>query len=86
MRLLCDGFLLDSSSQGSPGLEYVRWKRPVLAGDTLTGRSTVTGRRLSKSRPTVGLVTIRSELANQRGETVLELENTGMFLTREALS
>src|SRR6188472_4084556 len=68
MRLLCDGFLLDSSSQGSPGLEYVRWKRPVLAGDTLTGRSTVTGRRLSKSRPTVGLVTIRSELANQRGE------------------
>jgi len=86
MRLLCDGFLLDSSSQGSPGLEYVRWKRQVLAGDTLTGRSTVTGRRLSKSRPTVGLVTIRSELANQRGETVLELENTGMFLTREALS
>ncbi len=86
MRLLCDGFLLDSSSQGSPGLEYVRWKRPVLAGDTLTGRATVTGRRLSKSRPTVGLVTIRSELANQRGETVLELENTGMFLTREALS
>ena len=86
MRLLCDGFLLDSSSQGSPGLEYVRWKRPVLAGDTVTGRSTVTGRRLSKSRPTVGLVTIRSELANQRGETVLELENTGMFLTREALS
>jgi len=86
MRLLCDGFLLDSSSQGSPGLEYVRWKGPVLAGDTLTGRSTVTGRRLSKSRPTVGLVTIRSELANQRGETVLELENTGMFLTREALS
>jgi len=38
------------------------------------------------TRPTVGLVTIRSELANQRGETVLELENTGMFLTREALS
>ena len=56
----------------------------MLAGDTLTGRSTVTERRLSKSRPRLGLVTIRSELLNQRGESVFELENTGMFLTREA--
>jgi len=38
MRLLCDGFLLDSTSQGSPGIEYVKWKKPVLAGDKLTGR------------------------------------------------
>jgi len=84
MRLLCDGFLLESTSQGTPGLEYVRWKRPVFAGDTLSARCTVLGKRISKSRPTLGLVTIKSEVTNQRGETVLELENTGMFLTREA--
>jgi acyl dehydratase len=84
MRMMCDGFLLDSTSQGSPGLEYVRWKKPVLAGDTLVGRSTVVAKRPSKSKPGLGLVTVRSELVNQRGETVLELENTGMFLTREA--
>ncbi len=84
MRLLCDGFLLDSTSQGSPGLDYVRWKRPVLAGDRLTARCIVQSARLSRSRPTLGLVTIRSEMQNQRGEIVLELENTGMFLTREA--
>lgn len=84
MRLMCDGFLLDSTSQGSPGLDYVRWKKPVLAGDTLTGKSTVLAKRESKSKPGLGFVTVKSELSNQRGETVLELENTGMFLTRQA--
>ena len=84
MRMLCDGFLLDSTSQGSFGIDYAKWKKPVLAGDTLTGRVTVMSARSSKSRPGVGLVTIRSEVTNQRGEHVLELQNTGMFLTREA--
>lgn len=85
MRLLCDGFLLDSTSQGSPGIDFAKWKKPVLAGDTLKGRCTIVGARLSKSRPTVGLVTIYSELFNQRDEQVFELQNTGMFLTREAI-
>lgn len=83
MRMMCDGFLLDSTSQGSPGLDYVRWKKPVLAGDTLTGRSRTIDKRVSKSRPGLGFVTVQSELLNQRGEVVLELQNTGMFLTRE---
>ncbi|HEU4986372.1 MAG TPA: MaoC family dehydratase [Rhizobiaceae bacterium] len=82
MRMMCDAFLLDSTSQGAPGVEYARWKRPVLAGDTLSGRSTITGRRRSRSRPDLGFVTCRHELTNQRGEVVLELENTGMFLLR----
>ncbi len=83
MRMMCDAFLLDSTSQGAPGIEYARWKKPVLAGDTLTGRSSVVAKRLSKSRPTLGFVTCRHELFNQKGESVIELENTGMFLTRE---
>ncbi|MBO6718761.1 MAG: MaoC family dehydratase [Rhizobiaceae bacterium] len=84
MRMMCDGFLLDSTSQGSPGIAYARWKKPVLAGDTLTGRSTVTAKRESASRQNLGFVTVRHELSNQRGEVVLELENTGMFIKREA--
>jgi acyl dehydratase len=84
MRMLCDAFLLDSTSQGSPGIDQVKWKRPVLAGDRLTGRCTVLSKRLSKSKPQLGFVAMRAELVNQRGESVFELENTGMFLTREA--
>jgi len=84
MRMLCDAFLLDSTSQGSPGIDYAKWRKPVLAGDTLTGRCTIVSKRISKSRPGLGLVILRSELFNQRGEQVFELQNTGMFLTREA--
>jgi acyl dehydratase len=84
MRLLCDGYLLDSTSQGSPGIEYMKWKKPVLAGDLLSARSTIVAKRVSKSRPSIGLVTMRAEMFNQKGESVLEFENTGMFLLRAA--
>lgn len=84
MKMMCDAFLLDSTSQGAPGIDYVRWKRPVLAGDTLSGSGTVTSLRESRSRPELGFVTVRHHLANQRGEVVFELQNTGMFLKRRA--
>src|SRR3954463_6138730 len=64
MRMLCDAFLLDSTSQGSPGIEHVKWKKPVLAGDRLTGNVTIISKRQSKSRPQLGLITMRSELFN----------------------
>jgi acyl dehydratase len=83
MRLLCDGLLLDSTSQGAPGIDVLKWRRPVLAGDTLTATTTVLAKRLSKKRPSIGLVTCRHELANQRGETVLQMENSVMFSRRE---
>jgi acyl dehydratase len=85
MRLMCDAFLLNSTSQGSPGIDQIKWKLPVLAGDTLTGRCTVLAKRRSKSKPQLGFVTMRSELFNQRGESVFELENAIMFLAREAV-
>lgn len=84
MRMMCDAFLLDSTSQGAPGVDHARWRKPVLAGDTLSGTSTVMTVRASGSRPGLGFVTVRHHLTNQHGETVLELQNTGMFLTRKA--
>ena len=84
MRMLCDAFMLDSTSQGAPGVDYVRWKRPVLAGDVLTGRLTILSKRLSRSKPDLGFVKWHSELFNQKGESVFEFENSCMFLTREA--
>src|SRR5690554_5721511 len=45
MRMMCDAFLLDSTSQGAPGIDYVRWMRPVLAGDTINVRTTVLATR-----------------------------------------
>ncbi|MGB3501283.1 MAG: MaoC family dehydratase [Mesorhizobium sp.] len=82
MKMLCDGFILDSTSQGAPGVEYVKWMRPVLAGDTLTASSIVLSKRVSAKRPNLGFVTMIAKMVNQRGEQVFELQNTGMFLTR----
>ncbi|MCA0276900.1 MAG: MaoC family dehydratase [Proteobacteria bacterium] len=84
MRMLCDAVLLDSTSQGAPGIDHAKWKRPVLAGDTLSGKLTVLSSRLSRSKPGLGFVSWRAELVNQKGEMVFELVNTCMFLTREA--
>ena len=55
----------------------------MLAGDTLFARTTVLSKRVSKSRPGLGFVTMRAEMSNQRGESVFELENTAMFLARD---
>lgn len=84
MRMMADAFVLDSTSEGSPGINNLRWKRPVLAGDTLSGTSTVLTRRRLKSRPTLGLVTFRHVVTNQRGEMVMELENPILFGLRDA--
>ena len=82
MRMFCDGYLLNSTSQGAPGVEYVRWKKPVLAGDTLTATSKVLDKRISRSRPDLGFVTMEHRLTNQNGVVVTEMRNTGMMLLR----
>lgn len=84
MRMMCDAYLLDSTSQGAPGVESLNFRKPLLAGDTLSGRTTVLSRRVSSSRPGLGFVTVRHDLFNQRGDTVCEMTNTGMFLLRNA--
>ncbi|PSM18620.1 MaoC family dehydratase [Nitratireductor sp. StC3] len=82
MRMMCDGYLLNSTSQGSPGLDYVNFRRPLMAGDTVRGRTTVLAKRESASRPGLGFVSVKHELFNQNDELVCEMANTGMFLMR----
>lgn len=82
MRMMYDAYLSKSSSQGAPGVDYVKWRKPVLAGDTLAGQTTVLEKRLSRSRPGLGFVTVEHRLRNQHGDIVTEMRNTGMFLLR----
>lgn len=83
MRMMADAFVLDSTSQGAPGVDFVKWLKPVSPGDTLTGVTRVSDARRSQSRPTLGLAKLETALFNQRGETVLETEYTILLLTRE---
>ncbi len=84
MRMMCDAYLLDSASLGSPGIEALRWLKPVYPGDTLRGRLTVQEARPMASKPHVGLVRSLWEVRNQHEETVLTMEGWGMFRRREA--
>lgn len=82
MRLLATGFLNDTASLGSPGVDEVRWRRPVRPGDTLTGTVTILGTRVSQSRPDRGIVTSSGALDNQTGETVLTMIATNLIRRR----
>ena len=82
MRMMFDSFLGNSSGQGAPGIDEARWLAPVGAGDTLTGKAIVLGKRLSASRPGIGLVRFRFELFAQAGKPVLTLQNSIMFAVR----
>ena len=84
MRMICDEYLLDSASLGSPGIERLAWPNPVFPGDTLRMRSTVVAARVLASRTAVGLVRTRSEVLNQREEIVLTMEGAGFFGRRHA--
>lgn len=84
MRLIADGFILDSTSMGAPGIEKVKWLRPVRPGDTLSTRMTVLESRPSKTRPAIGLVRFLFEMVNQADEPVLSQENWIMFGRKDA--
>jgi acyl dehydratase len=83
MRMMCDNYLLDSTSQGSPGIDNLHWLKPVRPGDTLRVRMTVLEARASKSRPEIGLVRSGWEVFNQQDEQVMSMEGWGMFGRRE---
>jgi len=82
MRMMSDSYLLRTAAEGAPGVDFVKWKKPVLAGDILTGETRVIDSRELKSRPGIGIVSLRHELRNQKGETVLESENPVMVRLR----
>ena len=82
MKLTVENFLREAASMGSPGLESLRWLKPVFANDTLRLRQSVVESRALRSRPDVGLVRSRWEMFNQGGEKVMQMEGYGMFRRR----
>jgi acyl dehydratase len=84
MRLFADGLLNRSAAMGSPGVDEVRWLRPVRPGDTLEARIEVLEVRPSRSKPDRGIVRLRSAVINQHQEEVLNFIANVMFRRRSA--
>ncbi|MBE0620750.1 MAG: MaoC family dehydratase [Burkholderiales bacterium] len=83
MRMICDLYLLEAASMGSPGVDELRWVKPVRPGDMLRLKATVQETRASTSRPDMGTVRSRSEIYNQHGELVMHMSGVGMFRRRK---
>jgi acyl dehydratase len=86
MRMIADDFRLNNvASMGSPGVDEVRWLKPVRPDDRLTVRRTITASRPSNSRPDMGFVTCLFEMVNQRGDLVMTSTSPLMARRRDAL-
>jgi len=84
MRLLYEGLLKGTVSLGSPGIDELRWLRPVRPGDTLSARMTVTESIPSRSKPDRGIIRSVLEMRNQHGEVVLTLRGMSLLGRRPA--
>jgi len=73
------------ASMGSPGMDAIRWLKPVRPGDTLRARFTIVDVVPSRSKPDRGIVRTFTEVLNQHGEIVMTHRGLGMFGRRPAL-
>jgi acyl dehydratase len=79
MRIVADGFLLNSSSMGAPGVDEIRWLVPVRPGDRLRVRTTVLETREPRSRPDFGFVRTKFEVLNATGKCLMQSTTSLMF-------
>jgi acyl dehydratase len=83
MRMAADGFVLDSSSMGAPGVDEVRWLAPLRPGSRIGLRTTVLDTRASASRPEMGFVRMLFEVRDD-SDTLLMTLTTSLIMGRRA--
>ena len=74
----------EQASLGSPGMDELRWLRPVYPGDTLRVETEVLEKRPSASRPEMGIVKSRTTVLNQDDVAVMTMLSNGLMATRPA--
>ncbi|MEA3102405.1 MaoC family dehydratase [Caballeronia mineralivorans] len=79
MGILVRDMLSDSTSMGSPGLDNIRWIKPVRVNDTVRLTVRVLSKRVSASKPDRGIVGTRWEAYNQHDELVLTVDSSAIF-------
>jgi acyl dehydratase len=82
MRMIADGFILNSSSMGANAIDEVKWHAPVRPGDALTVRATVLETRASRSRPDMGIVSMLFEVFTGKGHKVMTMKSPLLMALR----
>lgn len=84
MRMMVDDMKIhQQAGLGSPGVDNLRWVKPVYPGDTLSCRSEILEKRRSNSRPEMGIFKSKSQTFNQNRELVLEMVSNGLIQVRD---
>ncbi len=86
MRMICDGYIGRTASLGSPGVNDLRWLSPLRPGDDLTLDIDVVEARVSRSRPTTGIVTFKATVRNAAGEVLCEMVSPIIVQRREGVA
>jgi acyl dehydratase len=86
MRLLVDNYLPRGASFGSPGVDELRWHKPVRPGDVLSVRVTIAGARRSESKPDRGIIRSFVEVLNQKREVVTSWKGMAVLRCRDKVS
>lgn len=84
MRLFVEHYLSKVATLPSPGIDELRWLRPVRPGDRLRVRVTVTDARLSRTKPDRGIIHSLVEVINQHGEVVMSQRPMNLMRRRDA--
>ncbi len=84
MRMMFDGYIGRTASLGSPGVNELKWLAPFRPGDDLTLDVDVLEARVSRSRPSTGIVTFRGVVRNASGEALCEMTSPIIVKRRDA--
>jgi acyl dehydratase len=82
LRLLTDAFLSRIASAGGLGFSDLKWRRPVMKNDTLTGTGRIIQLRRSRNHPQWGVLTIELDMRNQKNEPVMTMKLANLIETR----
>ena len=73
LRLLGDSFLNGIAAAGGLGFSDLKWKKPVMAGDTISAAATIASLRRSQHHPERGIMVLDLKVQNQKGEEVMTM-------------
>ncbi len=84
MRMMVENMKANKQAGlGSPGVDQIRWKKPVYPGDTLRVESTIVEKRRSQSRREMGIFKSTIRIFNQDDDVVLEMISNGLISVRD---
>lgn len=83
LKMLGDRFLTRIASMGGLGFSDLKWKKPVMVGDSISGTATIAALRRSRSHPERGIVTLDMDIRNQKGEPVMTMRLANLVEVRD---